>query len=148
MFSFNPKTMALTLHQGDTGSINIGGRLRNGDSWTSDDIMRFTVASGNGEIVMDRAYKMSGVDGVPEGCAVVEFHSNDTGAWGAGTYAMQIRFYVNPSWSGSAPSGGVTDLLDVDNYPVEGDLVRIPEAGDETPAGIGTITILRAYGEG
>lgn len=148
MFAFNAKTLALTLHAGDTGSINIGGMLRNGDAWTANDIMRFTVANGSGEVVMDRAYKLTGVTGVPEGCAVIEFHNNDTDTWATGTYTIQIRFYVNPSWSGSAPAGDVTDLLDVGSYPIEGDVVRIPEAGDETPAGIGSITILRAYGEG
>lgn len=148
MFDFNAKTLTVTLHAGDTGSFNIRGLRRNGVAWTANDIMRFTVINGSGEVVMDRAYKLTGVTGVPEGCAVIEFHNNDTDTWAAGAYIIQVRYFVNPSWSGSAPAGDVTDLLDVGSYPIEGDVVRIPEAGDETPSGIGSINILRAYGEG
>ena len=148
MFLFNARAFALTLHAGDTGSFNIRGVRRDGTAWTAADIMRFTVANGAGEIIIDRAYKLTGVQGVPDGCAVIEWHNNNTDTWPAGAYTMQVRYYVNPSWSDGAPAGDVTDLLAVGSYPIEGDVVRIPEAGDETPAGIGTITIQRAYGEG
>ena len=149
MFKIATKTLAITMHAGDTGAFKIRGIRRSGTAWTATDILRFTVVNGSGETVMDRAYKLAGVSGVDTGTAVIEFHNDDTDTWPAGAYSCQARYYVNPSWSaGSAPAGDVTDLMAVDNYPIEGDIIRIPEAGDETPAGQGTLTILRAYGEG
>lgn len=148
MFKINEKNFTLTLHAGDTGSFDIRGIREDGAAWETGDIVRFTVANGAGEIIIDRAYKLTGVDGVPEGCAVIEFHNNDTDTWPAGGYTMQARFYVNPSWSNGAPAGDVTDLLAVGSYPNEGDIVDIPEGGDDKPSGIGAITVLRAYGEG
>jgi hypothetical protein len=126
MFKVDYDTMAITMHQGDTGSFKIGATRESGAAWTEDDRMQFTVMNGQGEIVMQRYYRLDDQYDLGDGKVLVEFHNDDTDQWPAGTYSTELRFDVSPVWDGTPiPTGRCEDAL-VAGMPhmIEGPVVR------------------------
>ena len=149
MFKANEANGAIEMHAGDTGAIRIEAALETGEEWTSADRMKFSVESASGEVVLERYYRLDTEAG--NGVAIIMFHNDDTDGWGAGTYQTQWRYYVNPLWDGTVPTGDVTDALaEGVAHIIEGDVVRIPEADAENGyvGGQSTLTILRVFGRG
>lgn len=138
MFSVNSETGAVTMHRGDTGSFKVHASRTSGDAWTANDRMLLTVKNGN-DVVLQRAYRLDTALG--NGWALIQFYNGDTDTWGAGTYQMERRYLVNPSWTGTVPTGDVTDMLTSESQMNSGDIVRTPN-GCQT-----TLTILPVYGE-
>lgn len=149
MFKPNETTGAIEMHAGDTGAIRIEAELETGDPWTSADRMKFSVESSAGVVMLERYYRLDTAAG--NGVAIIMFHNDDTDGWAPGIYQTQWRYYVNPRWDGTAPTGDVTDALaEGVARIIEGDVVRIPEA-DEAGGYVGgqsTLTIRRVYGRG
>ena len=139
MFKLDPDTMNITMHRGDTGAFFVGAERESGTAWTEDDRMLFTVMSPNGEIVMQRFYRLDDQWGVGDGICLVEFHNSDTDTWETGQYSMELRFDVDPVWEGTAPGGRCVDALTANARMVEGAVVRT-----EIHA---TLTINGIYGE-
>jgi hypothetical protein len=138
MFNVNLETMAITMHQGDTGSFKIGATRESGDEWTSDDRMLFTVKNGQGEIVMQRIYRLDDQYDLGNGKVLVEFHNDDTDEWDPGTYTTELRFDVDPIWDGSPiPTARCVDAL-AEGVPkmIEGSIVRTTIQSTLTISGI------------
>ena len=137
MFSVDSTTMAITMHQGDTGSFKIGATRESGDEWTSADRMLFTVKNGQGEIVLQRIYRLDDQYDLGNGKVLVEFHNDDTDTWDAGTYTTELRFDVSPIWDGTAPTARCVDALSPGTPKmVEGSIVRTTIQSTLTISGI------------
>lgn len=125
MFKVDLETMAITMHSGDTGSFKIGATRESGDEWTSADRMLFTVKNGQGEVVLQRIYRLDDQYDLGNGKVLVEFHNDDTDQWEAGTYSTELRFDVSPIWDGTAPTARCVDALSPGTPKmVEGSIVR------------------------
>lgn len=98
MFNFNKDTCAITMHAGDTGSKWIRAKRESETAWTDDDRCLFTVTDANGEIVMQRLYRLDDQWGAGNGRYLMEFHNNDTDTWLPGQYTTEWRYDVDPSW--------------------------------------------------
>ena len=138
MFDVNLDTMAITMHQGDTGSFKIGATRENETAWTEDDRMLFTVKNGQGETVLQRIYRLDDQYDLGNGKVLVEFHHDDTDEWDPGTYTTELRFDVSPIWDGSPiPTARCVDAL-VAGTPqmIEGSIVRTVIQSTLTISGI------------
>ena len=138
MFQVDNDTMAITMHQGDTGSFKIGATRESGAAWTEDDRMQFTVTNAQGEIVMQRYYRLDDQYDLGDGKVLVEFHNDDTDTWPAGTYSTELRFDVSPVWDGTPiPTGRCENAL-AEGMPhmIEGSIVRTPIQSTLTISGI------------
>ena len=137
MFSVDLTTMAITMHQGDTGSFKIGATRESGDEWTSADRMLFTVKNGQGEIVLQRIYRLDDQYDMGNGKVLVEFHNDDTDTWDAGTYSTELRFDVSPIWDGTAPTARCVNALSPGTPKmIEGSIVRTTIQSTLTISGI------------
>jgi hypothetical protein len=99
------------MHQGDTGSFKIGATRESGAAWTEDDRMQFTVMNGQGEIVMQRYYRLDDQYDLGDGRILIEFHNDDTDTWGGGTYRTEIRVDADPTWDGTPSEARCVDAL-------------------------------------
>ena len=137
MFSVDSTTMAITMHQGDTGSFKIGATRENETAWTEDDRMLFTVKNGQGEIVLQRIYRLDDQYDLGNGKVLVEFHNDDTDTWDAGTYSTELRFDVSPIWDGTAPTARCVNALSPGTPKmIEGSIVRTTIQSTLTISGI------------
>lgn len=137
MFNVDLETMAITMHQGDTGSFKIGATRESGDEWTSADRMLFTVKNGQGEVVLQRIYRLDDQYDLGNGKVLVEFHNDDTDTWDAGTYTTELRFDVSPIWDGTAPTARCVNALSPGTPKmVEGSIVRTTIQSTLTISGI------------
>ena len=127
------------MHRGDTGSFKIHATRQTGTSWTDDDRMLFTVRDATSRIVMQRFYRLDDQWDLGDGVVLVEFHNNDTDQWANGMYAMELRFDIDPVWSGTAPTERCANALVTDARMVEGSVVRTVIHA--------TLTIEEIYGE-
>lgn len=137
MFKVDLETMAITMHSGDTGSFKIGATRESGDEWTSADRMLFTVKNGQGEVVLQRIYRLDDQYDLGNGKVLVEFHNDDTDQWDAGTYSTELRFDVSPIWDGTAPTARCVDALSPGTPKmVEGSIVRTTIQSTLTISGV------------
>lgn len=137
MFKVDLETMAITMHSGDTGSFKIGATRQSGDEWTSADRMLFTVKNGQGEVVLQRIYRLDDQYDLGNGKVLVEFHNDDTDQWEAGTYSTELRFDVSPIWDGTAPTARCVDALSPGTPKmVEGSIVRTTIQSTLTISGV------------
>ena len=137
MFNVDLETMAITMHSGDTGSFKIGATRESGDEWTAADRMLFTVKNGQGEVVLQRIYRLDDQYDLGNGKVLVEFHNDDTDQWEAGTYSTELRFDVSPIWDGTAPTARCVDALSPGTPKmVEGSIVRTTIQSTLTISGV------------
>ena len=127
------------MHRGDTGAFVVRCTRKTGTDWTEYDRMLFTVKNGNGEIVMQRLYRLD--TDLGNGVVEIQFHNNDTDSWKNGSYDTERRYIVNPRWEGTPPEGDCVNALTADARIVEGDVVRVPKKGP------GQMTLSDIYGE-
>ena len=139
MFNIDLETMEIKMHAGDTGSFKIHSERGNGDAWTEDDRMLFTVKDGSGEIVMQRIYRLDDQWDLGDGVVLVEFHNDDTDKWGSGTYSTELRYDISPIWDGTAPTARCVNALPAGVKMVEGAIVRTMVQS--------TLTISNVYGD-
>ena len=137
MFNVDLETMAIKMHKGDTGSFKIGAARENSTDWTSDDRMLFTVRNGQGEIVLQRIYRLDDQYDLGNGKVLVEFHNDDTDKWDTGAYSTELRFVVDPIWDGTPPTGRCVDALSPGTpQMIEGSIVRTTIQSSLTISGI------------
>ena len=138
MFDVNLETMEITMHQGDTGSFRVGATRASGTAWTENDRMQFTVTNSQGEIVMQRYYRLDDQYDLGDGVVLIEFHNDDTDEWPAGQYTTELRFDVSPIWSGTPiPTGRCENALATGMpHMIEGDIVRTQIQSTLTISGI------------
>ena len=138
MFNVDMETMAITMHQGDTGSFKIGSTRESGTDWTEDDRMLFTVKNGQGEVVMQRIYRLDDQYDLGNGKVLIEFHNDDTDQWEPGTYTTELRFNVDPIWDGTPiPTARCVDAMAAGTPKmIEGNIVRTTIQSTLTISGI------------
>lgn len=141
MFQVDLETGAITMHRGDTGSFKIHGSRKSGEDWGADDRMIFTVKDMQGQVVLQRFYRLDDAWGLGDGVVLVEFHNDDTDKWSNGQYATEWRFIIGPIWNGTAPTARCVDALTAGVRMVEGSVVRVPAGGQST------MTLSDIYGE-
>lgn len=125
-FVFDDDSCAITMHKGDTGSKWVIAERGSGESWTEDDRCLFTVKNSQGEIVMQRIYRLDDQWGAGNGAFLMEFHNDDTDSWEGGTYNTEWRYDVSPNWKAgtTAPAGRCVDALATGDEMIEGAIVR------------------------
>ena len=135
MFRVNETGTEISLHAGDTGAFKVKAIRSSGTAWTSADRMLFTIRR-DGEIVMQRFYRLDDDEGLGNGVVEIQFHNNDTDQWEAGGYEMERRYDINPRWDGTAPEGMCVNALTAGVRMIEGDVVRTVVQGTLTIQGI------------
>jgi len=141
MFNVNFATGEITMHRGDTGAFKVHATRKDGSEWTEYDRMIFTIKNMQGEIVLQRFYRLDNQWGLGNGWIQIEFHNDDTDSWDNGPYATERRYVIDPIWEGTAPTSRVADALATSARMVEGSIVRVTEIGQST------LTISDIYGE-
>ena len=124
-FRVNYSTGDIEMNAGDTGSFKVHASRSRGESWTEDSRMLFTITNPQGEIVMQRIYRLDDQYDLGDGWVLIEFHNDDTDQWAAGTYSVERRYNVSPIWEGSPiPTARCVDALTASAKMVEGVAVR------------------------
>ena len=125
-FQVDLETMDIKMNRGDTGSFKVGSSRKRGTAWTEDDRMLFTIKNAQGEIMIQRIYRLDDQYGLGDGKVLIEFHNNDTDTWDPGQYTTELRFDVAPIWDGTpVPTERCVDAL-MPGVPkmIEGPVVR------------------------
>jgi hypothetical protein len=138
-FQVDYETGDIKMNAGDTGSFKVHASRKNGEDWPSDSRMLFTVKNQQGEILMQRIYRLDDQWGLGDGVVLIEFHNSDTDTWPVGTYQMERRYNVNPIWEGTPSDARCVDALTSSARMVEGVPVRTVFQG--------TLNIEDIYGE-
>ena len=141
MFIIDHATGEIKMHRGDTGAFKVHCARESGDSWTEDDRMIFTIRNQQGEIVIQRFYRLDDAWGLGDGIVQIEFHNDDTDHLENGQYQTERRYIVSPIWEGTTPTSRVADALTAGARIIEGSIVRVPETGQSM------LTIDDIYGE-
>lgn len=124
-FNFDTESGDISMNSGDTGSFWVHATLGNGAVWTEDSRMLFTVKNGEGEIVMQRIYRLDDQWGQGDGWVLIEFHNSDTDTWKSGAYSMERRYNVDPIWRGTPSTSRCVNALTSDAEMIEGnDTIR------------------------
>ena len=111
-FHINLETGDINMNAGDTGSFKVHCSRTSGDAWTEDSRMLFTVTNAQGDIVMQRIYRLDDQWGLGDGIVLIELHNDDTDDWEPGDYTMERRYNVAPIWEGTPSSARCVNALD------------------------------------
>ena len=115
----------IQMHRGDTGAFKVSATRKDGTAWTEDDRMIFTVKNQQGEIVMQRFYRLDDAWGLGNGVVQIEFHNDDTDDWEGGDYSMERRYNIAPIWDGTPSTARcVNALAEGAAHMIEGGTVR------------------------
>ena len=123
-FQFDRDSFDIRMNKGDTGSFWFSAARKSGAEWTEDDRMLFTVRNQQGEVMLQRFYRLDDQWGQGDGIVLIEFHNDDTDQWDSGQYNIEWRFDVDPVWDGTAPTGKCVNALTAGVKMVEGSIVR------------------------
>jgi hypothetical protein len=94
--------------------------------------MLYTVRNAQGEIVLQRFYRLDDQWDLGDGVVLIEFHNDDTDSWENGQYSVERRYVIDPIWEGTAPTSRCANALTADARMVEGAIVRVPATGQTT----------------
>ena len=136
MFDVNLETMEIKMHRGDTGSFKLQATRESETAWTEDDRALFTIKNQQGEIMLQRFYRLDDQWGLGNGVIQVEFHNDDTDTWETGQYTTEFRFDVSPIWEGTAPGGRCVNALTANARMIEGSIVRTAIQSSLTISGV------------
>ena len=95
-------------------------------------LMMHTDVDAQGNIVLQRFYRLDDQWDQGNGIALIEFHNDDTDTWAPGPYTVERRCVVNPVWDGTPPEGKCEDALRAGVQMIEGDIVRTVYQGSLT----------------
>lgn len=123
-FLIDQETGDIRMNRGDTGSFKVHCSRKSGESWTEDSRMLFTVKNNQGDVVLQRIYRLDDQWGLGDGVVLIEFHNDDTDQWPGGQYDMERRYNVLPVWQGTAPTERCVNALTASAKMVEGAPVR------------------------
>ena len=129
-FYHDTETGNIRMNQGDTGSFLVHASRASGDDWTSDSRMLYTIRNAQGEIVLQRIYRLDDQWDLGDGVVLIEFHNDDTDDWPVGTYYTERRYNVSPVWQGTPSTARCVNALTSDAYMVEGVPVRTVFQGE------------------
>ena len=118
------ETGDIKMNRGDTGSFWVHAARKSEEQWTEDDRMLFTIRNAQGEILIQRIYRLDDQWGLGDGKVLIEFHNDDTDTWETGQYTVERRYNVAPRWNGTAPAGRCVNAMTAGVRMIEGDIVR------------------------
>lgn len=108
MWDVNTNTMAVTMHQGDTGAYTVTMELEDGEEFVDGDVAIYEVWQGNSQLI-HREFNLQPDEPTyteyGDGVFLIAFRNSDTDTWAAGSYNTEIRVSLNPIRS----SGRVVD---------------------------------------
>ena len=110
-FQVDLETGDIKMNAGDTGSYKVCCTRKSGNAWTSDSRMLYTIRSQNGEIMLQRIYRLDDQYGLGDGTVLIEFHNDDTDTWAPGQYTTERRYNVNPIWEGTPSTARCVNAL-------------------------------------
>lgn len=110
-FVFDRETGDISMYAGDTGSFFVLFERESGDSWPDTARLLFTVKNGQGDIVMQRLYRLDNQWDLGDGIVMFEFHNDDTDTWEPGQYTTEMRINLDPIWEGTPSSSRCVDQL-------------------------------------
>lgn len=123
-FIHHNDTGDIEMNAGDTGSFKVHCSRKSGEAWTEASRMLYTIKNQQGEIVMQRIYRMDDQWDLGDGVVLIEFHNDDTDTWEPGDYQTERRYNVNPIWEGTPSSARCVNALTSDARMIEGVPVR------------------------
>ena len=125
-FRFDPETGDISMNAGDTGSFWLHCARESGEDWPATARMLYTIRNSQGEIVMQRIYRMDDQWDQGDGIVLIEFHNDDTDKWNPGSYNVERRYDLTPIWQGTPSTARCVDQLGPGEHAVmvEGDVVR------------------------
>ena len=110
-FIFDKTTGNFELYAGDTGSGAFGFARESGSLFPDTARALWTVRNTQGDIMMQRIYRLDNQYGLGDGWFLIEFHNDDTDDWPAGTYTSEIRVDITPIWDGTPSAARCVDAL-------------------------------------
>lgn len=123
-FQIDLETGDIKMNAGDTGSFKVHCARKSGRAWPAEARMLYTIRNGNGEIVLQRIYRLDDAWGLGDGVVLIEFHNDDTDDWEPSKYTTERRYNVSPIWEGTPSEARCVDALTSDARMVEGVPVR------------------------
>lgn len=143
MFEYDKTTGAVTMHQGDTGSFYVHCQRKSGTPWTENDRMILTIGPRD-DPVIQRYYRLDRAD-TGNGRILIEFKNADTDQVPTGSYPLERRYVINPTWDldegASIPTEDCANALTSGARIIDGHIVRVPEHGQSS------LTLTDIYGE-
>ena len=117
MFLLEELTGAVTLNQGDTGSIEVEAERMDGEAWTEYDRATFCLKSGD-DVILERVYRLDNPEDdetLANGLIRIEFTNAQTKALSPGSYTWEMRFAIGAYLgSGRVISGDGVDTPGID----------------------------------
>lgn len=110
-FVHDNTTGDIRMNQGDTGSFKVHCSRMSGEAWPDTARMLYTIRNMQGEIVMQRIYRMDDQWDLGDGVVLIEFHNDDTDDWEPGTYSTERRYDINPIWNGTPSEARCVNAL-------------------------------------
>ena len=110
-FIHDIETGDIRMNAGDTGSFKVHCARESGAEWPATARMLYTIKNPQGEIVLQRIYRLDDQYDLGDGVVLIEFHNDDTDTWAPGQYATERRYNVAPIWDGTPSSARCVDAL-------------------------------------
>ena len=110
-FVHDNTTGDIKMNAGDTGSFKVKCTRSSGESWPSTARMLYTITNGQGDIVLQRIYRLDNQWGLGDGVVLIEFHNDDTDNWPAGAYNVERRYDITPVWNGTPSTARCVNAL-------------------------------------
>ena len=73
--------------------------------------MLYTIRDQQGQIVLQRIYRLDDQWDLGDGVVLIEFHNDDTDDWQPGSYTTERRYNVNPIWDGTPSDARCVNAL-------------------------------------
>ena len=129
MWDIDPKTMAVTMHQGDTGAYTVTMELEDGEVFVDGDVAIYEVWQGS-TMKIHREYNLQPDEPTyteyGDGVFLVAFRNSDTDTWPAGIYNTEIRVSLNPiRSSGKVVDGDTVRTVVKSNITIQDVLIKI-----------------------
>ena len=110
-WAVDENTMAVTMHQGDTGAYMVTIELEDGEEFVDGDVAIYEVWQGSTRLV-HREFNLQpetpDYTELGDGAFLITFRNSDTDTWAAGSYSSEIRVSLNPVRSSGAVVDGDT----------------------------------------
>lgn len=101
----------IRMNAGDTGSIKVRCKRTSGEDWPAEARMLYTISNGQGEIVIQRIYRMDDQWDLGDGVVLIEFHNDDTDDLEGGEYTVERRYDLSPIWDGTPSTARCVNAL-------------------------------------
>lgn len=129
MWAIDTNTMAVTMHQGDTGAYTVTMELEDGEEFVDGDVAIYEVWQGSTQLI-HREFNLQPDEPTyteyGDGVFLIAFRNSDTDTWAAGSYNTEIRVSLNPiRSSGRVVDGDTVRTVVKSNITIQDVLIKI-----------------------